>query len=187
MRPHWKIERTVDTRLDENGQPSLVREIKGWFGRPEGERESRRLTPEELWAHWGNAADYPRTDEDKFWFLVNVLIKLNTEWNGEDYDHSGCHRGNIWREAERVGWDADDAWAYLQSQPWEVVNAAKAIVKEEGEHLKIEELPTIHHAQTKIPESEITHRIQASQRTKIGNRLRQHLAKRGKPLPPKKS
>jgi hypothetical protein len=187
MRPYWKIERTYDTRVDDDGNLMLVREIKGWFGRPPSETESRRLTKQELNDHWDNASDYPTTEEDKFWHSVKALIKLNTEWNGNSYSHHACHRGNIWREAERVGWDADEAWDFYQAQRWPIKQAADAIIKEEGEHLGIKGLPTIHHAQEKIPVDDITHKTQASQRTKIANSFRQHLSKRGKPLPPRKS
>lgn len=188
MRPYWKIERTFDTRKNPDGTPRLVKETKGWWGKTHPDDESSRLTPQQLQDHWKNAADQPITDDQKFWHLVKTLVKLNTEnWTGEGYDTSNVHRGNIWKEAERVGWSADEAWEMMSSKRTEILSAARSIVAEECEGLEKDLWPQIHYPTFEIPETEITNKTQASERTHIANGLRSHIAKRGKRLPKKKN
>lgn len=189
MRPHWKIERTIDTRKNPDGTPKLISETKGWWGKPHLDADSRLLTKEELQAHWGNADDEPITEEDKFWHLVKVLLKLNTEkWTAVDgYDVSGVHRGNIWKEASRVGWDADEAWTMMKHRSISIIAEAQSIIDEECGHLLPIERPQIHKPVAQIPETEITTKVLASHRTHIANGLRSHIAKRGQRIPKKKN
>ena len=186
MRPHYKIERTFDTTTDKDGNKIMVREDKGWFGKHKGSSSSQRLTKDELIAHWKNASDEPITLEDKKWLLVRIVLKaLCQQDESGNYDTSSSHRGTIWKEASRVYWDADEAWEMMSSRSNEIMYEVQEIIKQECEGIDKELWPRLVTPDEVIPRSEITHKTQASQRTKIANRLRQHLAKRGKPLPKK--
>jgi hypothetical protein len=186
MRPYYKIERTFDTTKDQHGNMIMVREDKGWFGKPKGTSSSQRLTKDELISHWDNAKDEPITDEDKKWLLVKIVLKANLEQDDAgNYDTSSSHRGTIWKEASRVYWDADEAWTMmLQEKDW-IISQVKEIIQQECEGLEKALWPVIVTPAYHIPRKDVTHKTQASQRTKIANGLRQHLSKRGKALPKK--
>jgi len=187
MRPHYKIERTFDTTTDQHGNRIMVREDKGWFGKPKGSSSSQRLTKDELIAHWKNASDEPITLEDKKWLLVRIVLKACCEQDDAgNYDTSSSNRGTIWKEASRVYWDADEAWELMDGVigSW-VMSQVREIIKQECEGIDKALWPTIVSPAFQIPRKDVTHKTQASQRTKIANGLRQHLSKRGKPLPPK--
>ena len=222
--PHWKIERTFDTKRDENFKRILLTTEKGYWGvlpiHGSG-HESRWITPQELLAHW-HPAERKATDEgDQQMQIVEILWEITKtreqtkvplldkktgeqavtkkgklRWQGgplgdywasskrkQGFQSPVHHKGEFWKHAVRLGWDADEAWDYYQQNKDEFHKMLEIIIAEAFHDQPSDSWPLSIEIRDEIPEACFTDVYQASSLTKLLHRVRQHVTKKGKPLP----
>ena len=190
MRIYWKIEKLIDTKKLPDGQENLLSITFGHWGRPPYEEKSRHIGLIEL-QEMGRAKELDHSEDGMLWSMVGIYIDLALEKNnrGEYYSLLGpdarkemINIGEVLRRAELDGWDVNMVITYLDQHKEQVRNAAQEVIDSEFSGAKGKR-PQATHPTQYFPPRMIRNVVQASAKTKLQNRVKQHFAKTGKKFP----